>query len=62
MQTVVMPTCPYCHETMPWIPIDKNNQLNRLKKDGDIVIVRCPRCRERYYVSQQKRYIGRRNL
>lgn len=62
MQRIVMPTCPYCHKTMAWMQAEKDHPLNRLKKDGDTVIVSCPRCKERYYVSQQKRYIGRRNL
>ena len=62
MQRVVMPTCPYCHKTMAWMQAEKDHPLNRLKKDGDTVLVSCPRCKERYYVSQRKRYIGRKNL
>lgn len=61
MKAVVMPKCPYCHTTYTWLGTGDDNPLNRCNGSGKSVLVRCGRCKERYYVSTQQRFIGRRN-
>ena len=53
MKSVVMPTCPYCGKRY-----DGKDLSEKLYPHSNMV--RCDRCKERYYVSQQRRYIGRK--
>lgn len=56
MKSVVMPKCPLCkaeyygrNETLP----DREAPYT--------VTIKCPRCKHRYHVSKQIRYVGRDN-
>ena len=53
MQSVVMPTCPYCGKHY------EGNDLSP-KVFPHSKLVRCDRCKEQFYVSLQHRYIARR--
>ena len=62
MQDVVMPTCPYCHTTLRKPLFDEDHPLRGKIKTGGSRLIQCERCKERYYVQKQTRFIGRRNL
>lgn len=62
MQNVVMPTCPYCHTTLRQPMYDESHPLQGEITTGGSRMIRCERCKERYYAQKQIRFIGRRNL
>lgn len=49
VQDVVMPTCPYCGQTMRKLLNDEEHPLRGITKDGGSRLVKCERCKERYY-------------
>lgn len=53
MKSVVMPVCPYCGKHY------EGNDLSP-KVFPHSKLVKCGRCKERFYVSLQHRYIARR--
>ena len=58
---VIYPKCPYCHKEM--FRKDLNSPLTGLFGEycSDTVKVKCEWCGEIYYVSEQTRFISRKN-
>ena len=61
MRAVVKPTCPYCGSRYFWYGDADQDPLKRCRLSNS-VLVKCSTCKERYYVSAQQRYIGRKTL
>lgn len=55
MKSVVLPVCPYCGMRYEGAELPE-------KLSPHTRLVRCERCKERYYISLQHRYIGRKNF
>ena len=56
MRAVVNPKCPLCKDEY----IDYDKRLPD-REAPYTVTIKCRRCNHRYYVSMQKRYVGRDN-
>ena len=55
MKAVVLPNCPYCGAKYVRAYDDRLEEASPTKA----VLIRCGRCRERYYACKQVRYIAR---